>query len=160
MSLVLLIPGVGMGGGGSGPSPIISGTWIESGRLILWIEKARLISWQEYSRITTWESSDVSTLTKRALEIRLYEMDLSLLPEMVAGDTVASVTSVTAATTTPGASPSDLTFTNEGVASGNEGAQVEISGGIDGATYQISFEVLTTHGYTLVGIGYLYVDDR
>ena len=102
----------------------------------------------------------MSTIIIREEEVRTYLMDLSQLPEIVSGDTVASVTSVTVATSTPGASPSDLTLSNEAVASGSKGAQVEISGGLDGATYQISFEVLTTNGYTLVGIGYLYVDDR
>ena len=102
----------------------------------------------------------MSTLVKREEEVRYYVMDFSLLPEIVAGDTVSSVTSVTVTTSTYGASPSDLTLSNEGVASGNKGAQVEISGGIDGSMYQLSFEVLTANGDTLVGIGYLYVDDR
>ena len=86
-------------------------------------------------------------------------MDLSLLPEMVGADTVASITSVTCINAVGGLT-SDLTITNTAVASGNKGAQAKIAGGQDGAQYIVSFKVLTTNGYTLIGIGYLYVDDR
>ena len=102
-----------------------------------------------------------AAVTKRVAESRLYTMDFSNLPEIAAGDTVASVTSVTCTGAVgTGGSVSDLTLSNTAVHSGNKGADVRIAAGVDGITYQLSFKVLTTNGYTLVGVGYLYVDDR
>ncbi len=145
---------------GGVPSTETPGIWIEPNRPFSWTELYRYYSWQEWNRSKTWSAPQMAALVKRAAEVRLYKMDLSLLPEIGGGDTVSSVTSVTASTNTAGAAGSDLTITNIGVASGNQGAQCKIAGGTDGATYQITFTVLTAAGYTLVGIGYLYIDDR
>ncbi len=101
----------------------------------------------------------MAILVKRAAETRLYTMDLSALPEF-ATDSVTAVSSVVASTSTPGASPSDLTITAKTVASGSKGATCKIAGGLDGATYLIEFTVTTANGYTLCGVGYLFVDDR
>jgi len=102
----------------------------------------------------------MSALTKRSAETRLYTMDLSQLPEIVGGDTIAGITSVTVTTNTPGASPADLTTSALAVATGNTAVQCKISGGMDAAIYCVSFKAVTTAGYTLIGIGYLYIDDR
>ncbi len=100
----------------------------------------------------------MTVLVKRAGEVRVYTMDLSNLPEISAGDTVSAVSSVTAAGETPGAAA--LTIGSTGVASGNKGAKATISGGTDGATYLVTFTVTTAGGATLVGIGYLTINDR
>jgi hypothetical protein len=136
------------------------GVWTEPNRSRQWQEQDRESRWHAAVRNLTWSTATMAALVKRAAEVRLYKMDLSLLPEISGGDTVSSVTSVTAATTTAGAAASDLTVTSTAVASGSQGAQCKIAGGTDNATYQISFTVLTAAGYTLVGIGYLYIDDR
>jgi hypothetical protein len=136
--------------------------WQEVNRALSWQEAARAGAWQETIRSNRWSAPIMATLTKRAGETRLYTMDLSLLPEIVGGDTVASVNSVNVATSTPGAQPSDLTITNIAVSASpaNKGAQCKVAGGIDGATYQLSFAVTTAANYLLVGIGYIYIDDR
>jgi len=102
----------------------------------------------------------MTALVKRAAETRLYTMDLSLLSEIVGGDTVASVTSVSQFIAASGLVSTDLTITSIAVAAGNKGVQCKIAGGTDGVQYLLSFKVLTTNGYTLIGIGYLYIDDR
>jgi hypothetical protein len=100
-------------------------------------------------------------LVKRAAEVRLYVMDLSALTEIVGGDTIASVTSIVCTEARgAGTATSDLALTSKAVASGNKGGQCKIAGGMDGGEYQLTFTLLTAAGYTLVGIGYLYVSDR
>jgi hypothetical protein len=137
-------------------------TWQEVTRNIAWQEPLRNNAWQEVFRNNRWSAPIMATLVKRAGETRLYTMDLSLLPEIVGGDTVSSVNSVTVTTSSVGAQPSDINITGVAVSASpaNKGAQCKVTGGIDGATYQLSFNVLTAAGYTLVGIGYIYIDDR
>lgn len=136
-----------------------SNVWTEPRRPSTWTELVRTTVWAEVNRSHKWSAPAMSTLVKRAAETRLYTMDLSALPEF-ATDTVTAVSSVVASTTTPGAGPSDLTISAKAVASGSKGATCKIAGGIDGATYLIEFTVTTANGYTLCGVGYLYVDDR
>jgi hypothetical protein len=78
-------------------------------------------------------------------------MDFSVLPEISGGGAISSVTSVTA-------SPSDLTVGATSI-SGSK-AQAVLSGGTDGLQYTVAFTVATSGGSTLVGIGYLMVDDQ
>jgi hypothetical protein len=137
-------------------------SWQEALRGRSWQEAARSVAWQEVNRISRWSAPIMASLTKRAGETRLYTMDLSLLPEIVGGDTVSSVSSVVVATSTPGAAPADLTISAIAVSASpaNKGAQCKVAGGIDGATYQLTFTVITAANYTLAGIGYIYIDDR
>jgi hypothetical protein len=134
--------------------------WYETQRGIIWQEPGRMPTFTENARPVQWSAPTMSTLIKRAQENRLYTMDFSALPEIVAGDTVSSVTSVSQFNAANGAVSTDLTITSQAVASGNKGAQCKISGGVDGTTYLLSFKVATVGGYTLIGIGYLYIDDR
>jgi hypothetical protein len=137
----------------------VSNLWMEPARPTLWSEPNRSIVWTEINRTLKWSAPVMAILVKRAAEMRLYTMDLSALPEF-ASDTVTGVNSVVAGTTTPGASPSDLTISAKAVASGSKGATCKIAGGLDGATYLIEFTVTTANGYTICGVGYLFVDDR
>jgi hypothetical protein len=125
-----------------------------------WQEPARGTTWTEAARMPTWSYPTMTYLVKRKTEQRLYIMDLSALPEIVAGDTIASVVAITCTGATPGGATTDLTLASKAVDSASKGGQCVISGGLDGITYQLTFELLTTAGYTLTGIGYLYVDDR
>jgi hypothetical protein len=95
----------------------------------------------------------MSILVKRAAESRVYSMDFSQLPEISSGGTLAGVTSVTA-------TPAGLTV-GTGTISGTT-VLVTLSGGTDGVLYQLSFTVTTNANpaATLVGIGYLLVDDQ
>jgi hypothetical protein len=137
--------------GGSGGTPQYS-TWTESARGIVWTESNRGIS---------WSAPTMTILTKRAAESRRYTMDLSNLPEFAAGDTIASVTYVHCTTAVgTGGSTTDLTLGTISMHAGNKGVDVIIGAGIDGVTYTLAFAVLTVAGYTLVGIAYLYIDDR
>ncbi len=133
--------------------------WAEWARAIVWQEGERMLSWQETARPIIW-SNPMTILTKRAGETRLYTMDLSQLPEITGGDTVSSVGTVAVSVVGPLGASADLTISNKAVASGNKGAQFKIAGGTDSATYLISVTVTTAAGFTLIGIGYLYVDDR
>lgn len=132
--------------------------WHEETRNTTWTEEARMPTWTEEARGVAWSAPTMTILVKRASEVRVYTMDLSNLPEIVAGDTVAAVSSVTATAETPGAAA--LTIAGIAVASGNKGAKATISGGTDGAQYIVSFTVTTAGGATLVGIGYLAINDR
>jgi hypothetical protein len=129
-----------------------------------WYEWFRSNVFLESGRMPTWTAPTMTALIKRASEVRLYTMNLSALPELVGGDTVATISSIVCtAVTQPanlGATTSDLTFSSQSVPGGGQGAQVKISGGVDGAKYTIAFTIVTTAGYTLVGVGYLYVDDK
>ncbi len=95
----------------------------------------------------------MSILVKRAAESRVYSMDFSQLPEIAGGAALAGVASVTA-------SPSGLTV-GTGTIAGNT-VHATLSGGTDGVLYQVSFTVTTNANppATLVGIGYLLVDDQ
>jgi hypothetical protein len=116
-------------------------------------------TWQEPARAKLWSATVASTLTKRAAESRLYTMDFSQMPEIVAGDTISSVTAVTG-TVESGYNASSLTVGTTGVAGSSKTATAVLSGGTDGAIYKVSFKVATTAGYTLIGVGYLCIDDE
>ncbi len=92
----------------------------------------------------------MSILVKRAGETRTYWMDFGNQPEIQGGQTLSSP-SVTA-------TPAGLTITGATI-SGNR-VQATIAGGTDGILYTLSFQCATSGGATLVGIGYLQVDDQ
>ncbi len=142
-------------------SPLVGGTWTEADRSNTWVEANRVPTWTEPDRGIEWSAPDMATLVKRAGETRLYTMSMALLPEIAGGDTIASVTSIlcTSVVSGPGAT-SDLTLSSKAVTSNSQGGQCKIAGGTDGVTYLLTFTLLTAAGNTLVGIGYLYVDDR
>src|SRR5580700_5459794 len=112
-------------------SPLVGGTWTESNRSATWQESNRVPTWTESARGVTWSAPNMATLVKRAGETRLYTMDMSLLPEIVAGDTVASVTSIlcTSVVSGPGAT-ADLTLSSKAVTSNSKGSQCKVAGGI------------------------------
>jgi len=80
-------------------------------------------------------------------------MDFSQFPEIIAGASLSGSPTFVA-------TPSGLTITSIAIS----GTQVQaiISGGTDGTTYQITVTAQDNNSPkdTLVGIGYLYVDDR
>jgi hypothetical protein len=140
------------------PRVIHRGRSIPAGLLLVpvvpgWVESARGVIFTESSRARTWTAPTMSILVKRAAESRVYSMDFSQLPEIVGGAALAGVTAVTA-------SPAGLTV-GTGTIAGNT-VQVTLSGGTDGVLYQISFTATTNASppATLVGIGYLLVDDQ
>jgi hypothetical protein len=135
-------PLLGAGGGGGGGSG-------SSG----WVENGRSTSWTEPGRASSWTAPSVTILVKRAAESRLYSMDFANLPEIAGGGALAAVTSVTA-------TPAGLTV-GTGTIAGTK-VQVTISGGTDGVLYQVAFTATTNANpaATLVGIGYLLVDDQ
>jgi hypothetical protein len=137
---------------------IPGGTWAEPGRGLTWAEVLRNVAFMEPSRGNQWSTPTMTVLVKRAGEVRLYSMSLANLPEISSGDTVSAVASVTATALSTGAAA--LTLTNEAVTGSSQGAQCQIAGGTDGVTYQIVFTVTTAGGWTLVGIGYLLIDDQ
>lgn len=88
------------------------------------------------------------TLIKQPSESRLYSMEFA--PNLAPGETISSVTSVTADPST------GIDITAVPVASGTQ-AQQRIAGGTDGVQYKITFVVETSAGNTLEGEGYLTV---
>jgi hypothetical protein len=92
----------------------------------------------------------VSTLTKRAQEQRLYVADFENFPEIAAGDTVASITSIAAA-------PAGLTLGTQAFTAST--ATVVISGGTAFVDYLVTFVVRTTAGSTLELVGRLSVEN-
>jgi hypothetical protein len=142
----------------AGPGALPGGTFAENARSATWTEEARMPTWTEETRNLTWSPPAMTILVKRSAEVRVYTMDLSNLPEIVGGDTVSAVSSVTATAETPSAAA--LTIGSTAVATGNKGAKATISGGTDGATYLIEYTVTTAGGVTLCGVGYLAINDR
>jgi hypothetical protein len=115
-----------------------------------WFEPARPTTWAEATRQRNWTAPTMAILVKRAAETRTYWMDFSNLPEVQSGQTLSSPS--------VSATPPGLTFGTATV-SGNK-VQVTVSSGTDGVLYTLSFQCTTSGGATLVGIGYLMVDDQ
>jgi hypothetical protein len=92
------------------------------------------------------------TLEKHPSETRVYDFDFTAQTEIAAGDTIASVTSVTSSRTTGGGTLSLAAtgFTGPRV-------RVTISGGSAGDRHLVTCTVLTTAGVTLTGCGALEV---
>jgi hypothetical protein len=90
----------------------------------------------------------MAKLEKRVGERRTYDMDFSLEPEMIEGEVIVSVDSVTA-------DPADLVI---GPPTHNTTrAQATIEGGIAGTTYKVIWTITTDEGSILVGNGQLKV---
>ncbi len=140
-----------------GIPPRIGGTWIEPARGIVWSEQARPIVWVEPSRGITWSATTMTTLFMRPGELAFYTMDLSALPELVAGDTIASINSITLTPLTVGASA--LTLTNQAITANLKGVRVEIGGAVTEANYRVRVSVTTTAGLIKGGRGILVVND-
>ncbi len=89
-----------------------------------------------------------AALPKRVGELRTYDMDFSLQPEMVEGETIASVTSVTSV-------PDDLTIS--GLSHSDKHAQAIIEGGTADTDYHVIYTVVTNLSSRLVGDGAMKV---
>jgi hypothetical protein len=113
--------------------------------------------WTEPARALTWTAPTMTVFTKRAGEVRSYALSFANLPEITGGQQLTGITSVTANIVTNLAGAGNLTV-GASTLSGSS-VQVLLSGGTDGVTYQIVFTVTTNAGVTLVGIGYLLVED-
>lgn len=132
------------------PSPaLVDGSiWYAVNRGNVWDVLLRSLSW----------SADVATfLTKRTGETRLYAMDFSALPELQSAN-LSGVSSVTATPLTVGAS--NVTLNSPALGSNGKTAVVWISGGVSGASYQITFTVTVAGGTVLEDFGYLLVEDE
>lgn len=89
------------------------------------------------------------SLVKQPSESRIFSMDFAGL--MAAGETITSVSSVTA-------TPNGLTLAGSPAASGQVATQ-RIAGGTSGHKYVVTFIVTTSLGNTLEGEGILQVRD-
>ncbi len=98
-----------------------------------------------------------AALVKRAGEVRVYTMSFALMPEIVAGATLASVTSVVGTAENP-TDATALTISGKAVTNSTS-AHATISAGQDGAYYRVEYTVVLSTGITLVGVGYMAVDD-
>lgn len=90
------------------------------------------------------------SLVKQPSESRLYSMDFSAL--LAAGESIASVTSFTAATP-----PDAAALTISAIAASGPYAQARIAGGTAAFRYTVTAVVLTSLGNTLEGEGLLQV---
>lgn len=90
----------------------------------------------------------LTTLQKYAADVRDFEMSFSSLDEFAAGDTITSISSLTA-------SPSGLTIGSTSISPSN--ITVVISGGTSGTTYIVSAIVGTAAGATIEGQGLLEI---
>ncbi len=91
----------------------------------------------------------VTVNIKRPAEVRTGSLDFKNFPEIVAGDTLSTVTSVAA-------TPAGLTL-GSGSISGTQ-VQTLMSSGTDGVLYTITATAVTTGGKTLVAVGQLAVN--
>jgi hypothetical protein len=117
-------------------------------------------TWTEPARASTWTAPTMTILVKRQAESRTYTMSFANLPEISSlGQTLASVTSVVSTVQgAPGAT--NLTLGTPSVS--GTACSVQVSGGQDGVLYELEFTVVTngSPAATLVGIGYLLVEDE
>jgi len=90
----------------------------------------------------------IPTLTKVAAENRVYLVDFSKYPEIVAGETIASST-VPAVTGLTLGSTSTISTATDGVPAG-KGVKFTISGGTAGTTYSVDCQMTTSGGSVLV----------
>lgn len=102
----------------------------------------------------------VINLVKRSAESAPYGYDFVNDAVIAAGDTIASVTSVTA--TLIGSTPPGLadTLVLGSFSFSGTVVSLRVSGGLSGTQYEVEFRVLTAGGYTRVGLGQLSVDDQ
>lgn len=152
--LTLLAPGVGMGGGGAATAADDPG--------FTWRELDRPTTWIEIDRPTTTIVGRGMQIRKRPGETRLHCISFAELAEIAGGDTIASVTSITAIPYQTSRSDSTpLTFGSStiGNAVDEDGAVVAVSGavrfdiaaGTEDMRYLVEVTVVTTAGKTLVG---------
>ncbi len=93
-----------------------------------------------------------TVLVKRPTESVLYSMEMAGI--LATGETISSVTSVTADT------PDGATaLTISGATSSGTVAQFRVAGGTDGYTYEITVTVLTTLSNTKVDCGLLELEE-
>lgn len=90
----------------------------------------------------------MSILYKDPAEIRAFVMDFSAFSEIVGGDTINTVVSLTISPAGPTLGPTSIS-----------GGQVKftITGGTSGTNYTVTCQVTTLTGATLKGIGTLIV---
>ena len=117
---------------GAGPGPLRGGTWREPAKGV------------RGSR----GSAVADTLVARPGEFRLYVFDFSLLPELVAGDTLAGPPVITA-------TPAGLTVGTPGIS--GKTVTATITAGTVERDYQVSCSCTTAGGSTLVCEGRLEV---
>jgi len=136
-------------------APRTSGTWTESARNLIWTEQARPIAWTESARQTTWTgSADVpiaTTLIETPDEVRLYGFNFALFPEIVAGDTIASVVSITQV------AGDNLLTVGAASISGDEVLAL-LSTGTAGVVYVLKCKIMTAAGRVLTCGGRLLVE--
>ena len=89
-----------------------------------------------------------ATLIKYGPEVRTYDFDFSLLPEIAGGDTLTGTPTLTA-------TPTGLSFSAITIFSANQKVKFTISGGTAGQLYVVRCQVNTAAGETLIGEGEL-----
>jgi hypothetical protein len=90
-----------------------------------------------------------TTLQTYSTDRRAFVYDFSQMDEIAGGDTISSVTSITA-------SPSGLTIGSNEIVGGT--VEVVLSGGASGTTYTVTCIIQTSSGAILTGIGQLAVN--
>lgn len=140
--------------------PLIAGTWVELERGTSWTEYARPLLWKEKVRSIVWSTDmPLMTLVERLGESAVYAYDFKNDAVILSGDTLASVTSVTATARSPNETPAPALPTLGTPNVQGTKATVEITGTQDEAEYVIRFVVQTTGGFTRVGLGILDVNE-
>jgi len=89
-----------------------------------------------------------TTLQKYPSELRTFSFAFSAFSEIVSGDTIASIDSITA-------SPTGLTLGSQSISGST--VRVVISGGTEGATYTVNCLVTTSSGAKIEGQGLLFI---
>jgi hypothetical protein len=90
----------------------------------------------------------MSSLIKHPDEVKYYLFDFARFAEIVAGDIIATIVSVTC-------DSADLTLASASII--GSGVQVRISGGADKTHYNLWCEVTTSGGSKLVEDGAIFV---
>jgi len=131
--------------------------WTEDPRGLIWVEDSRGLIWTEDARGLVWSGDCMLTLTKRQAESAPYAYDFATDEVVASGDPVATITDVAI----EAVDPSDATLPILGIPQlADTQVTVVLDQGQDDAIYKLSFTVMTLAGYTRVGLGQLYIQDR
>lgn len=95
-------------------------------------------------------SMSITVVNKLVSELRVYTFDFSTANEIINGDTISSIQSVTW-------TPTDGVLTNTTSTIAGTSVLAEFGSGTDGQRYTLYCKILTAAGYIITCPGYLFV---
>lgn len=130
--------------------PDTGDTFTERARSLVFLEQSRGVTFEEPGRFLVFNSRKgtmpITTRTKRPSEVRVYEYDFSLFPEIVGGDTLSGTPTYTVVT-------GDGELDAGSPSRSGDSCLVSLSNGTDAETYLTEMLCATNSGATLSCVG-------